>query len=91
MDFTYPPAAEAFRTELRAWLDEHATPEIRRLGLATGLERGSERLEQLRAWNRELADAGYATISWPTEYGGRGAGVMEQVVWNEEMHRSGAP
>ncbi|HSO94691.1 MAG TPA: acyl-CoA dehydrogenase family protein, partial [Acidimicrobiia bacterium] len=30
-------------------------------------------------------------ISWPTEYGGRAAGVMEQVVWNEEMHRSGAP
>jgi alkylation response protein AidB-like acyl-CoA dehydrogenase len=91
VDFTYPPEAEAFRAELRSWLDEHVTAEIRSLGLATGLERGSERLERLRAWNRELADAGYAAISWPSEYGGRGAGVMDQVVWNEEMHRSGAP
>ena len=74
MDFTYPPEAEAFRAELRGWLDEHVTAETRSLGLATGLERGSEALERVRAWNRELADAGYAAISWPPEYGGRGAG-----------------
>ena len=38
-------------------------------------------LEQLRAWNRTLADARYAAIAWPEEWGGRGAGVMEQVVY----------
>ena len=91
MDFTSPPEAEAFRAELTSWLADHVTDEIRALGLATGLDPGSGRLERLRAWNRELADAGYATISWPPEYGGRGAGVLDQVVWNEEMHRSGAP
>ena len=91
MDFTYPDEAEAFRTELRGWLDAHVTDEIRSLGLAARLDPRSTGLEQLRDWNRELADAGYATISWPVEYGGRGAGVMDQVVWNEELHRSGAP
>ena len=44
-----------------------------------------------QAWNRELADARYAAIAWPEEYGGRGAGVMEQVVWAEEMDRAEAP
>ncbi len=91
MDFTYPPEAQAFRAELRAWLDEHATDQVRALGTATGLDPGSERFERLRAWNRELADAGYAVVAWPTEYGGRGAGVLEQLVWSEELHRAGVP
>jgi alkylation response protein AidB-like acyl-CoA dehydrogenase len=90
VDFTYPPEAEAFRAELRAWLDAHVTADVRGLGIG-GLDPASTGLERLQAWNRELADAGYATISWPPEYGGRGAGVLEQVVWNEELHRSGAP
>src|SRR5436305_3531092 len=50
-----------------------------------------EVLERVRAWNRTLANAGYAAIAWPIEYGGRGAGVMEQVVYAEELSRSGAP
>jgi alkylation response protein AidB-like acyl-CoA dehydrogenase len=91
MDFTYPEAAEAFRAELRGWLDAHVTDEIRSLGRAARLDPRSSGLDRLRAWNRELADAGYAAISWPVQYGGRGAGVMEQLVWNEELHRSGAP
>ncbi|HEY6318374.1 MAG TPA: acyl-CoA dehydrogenase family protein [Acidimicrobiia bacterium] len=91
MDFTSPPEAEAFRAELAAWLDDHVTDELRGAGHAAGLAPGSERLERLRVWNRELADAGYAAIAWPVEYGGRGAGVLEQLVWNEELHRVGAP
>jgi len=91
VDFTYPAEAEAFRAELRGWLDEHVTDEIRARGRAARLDPRSTGLERLREWNRELADAGYAAISWPVEYGGRGAGVMDQVVWNEELHRSGAP
>ena len=91
MDFTYPAEAEAFRSELRGWLDAHVTDDIRSLGMAARLDPRSAGLERLRDWNRELADADYAAISWPAEYGGRGAGVMDQVVWNEELHRSGAP
>ncbi|HEY5012911.1 MAG TPA: acyl-CoA dehydrogenase family protein [Acidimicrobiia bacterium] len=90
MDFTYPPEAEAFRQEFRAWLDKHLTDEIR-AGAGWSMELGPEGIAQLRRWNGILADARYAAIAWPEEWGGRGAGLMEQVVFAEEMHRAGAP
>jgi hypothetical protein len=52
---------------------------------------GEERLEVLRAWNVRLAEAGWAAVSWPARYGGRDAGVAEQLVYLEEMSRAGAP
>jgi alkylation response protein AidB-like acyl-CoA dehydrogenase len=91
VDFTYPPEAEAFRAEFRAWLDQHLTDRYRGDGAAFSMEMDAERLAVLREWNALLADARYAAIAWPEEYGGRGAGIMEQVVFAEEMHRSGAP
>ena len=90
MDFDYPPEAEAFRTEFRAWLDANVTEDVRGLRGGLAFER-PEQLARHRAWNAILADAGYAAIAWPAEYGGRGAGVMEQVVWAEELHHAGAP
>jgi alkylation response protein AidB-like acyl-CoA dehydrogenase len=89
MDYGYPPAVEAFRAELRAWLEANVPPGLRGLAFADGLSRA--RIEELRAWNRRLADAGWAAISWPVEYGGRGAGVLEQVVFAEETARAEAP
>ncbi|HTK16787.1 MAG TPA: acyl-CoA dehydrogenase family protein [Acidimicrobiia bacterium] len=91
MDFRYPPEAEAFRTEFRAWLEANLPDEVQGRGLGGSLEIESTTLETLRAWNRTLADARYAAIAWPEEWGGRGAGVMEQVVYAEEMHRAHAP
>src|SRR5262245_21776914 len=91
MDFDYPPEAEAFRAEFRAWLDAHLTDRYRGDGLGFSMEMGPERLGTLREWNRMLADARYAAIAWPEEYGGRAAGIMEQVVFAEEMHRARAP
>jgi alkylation response protein AidB-like acyl-CoA dehydrogenase len=88
MDFTYPAEAEAFRKEFRAWLDETLTDEYRGLNVMNG---DAEARERLREWNGKLADARFAAIAWPAEYGGRGAGTMEQVVFSEEMHRAGAP
>jgi alkylation response protein AidB-like acyl-CoA dehydrogenase len=90
MDFAYPPEAEAFRKEFRAWLEAHLPPDL--AGSGSGSAGFDEsRLEELRAWNRTLADARFAAIAWPEEWGGRGAGVMEQVVYAEEMHRARAP
>ncbi len=91
MNFDYPAEAEAFRTELRAWLDEHWTDEYRALPSLMACEAGSPAVAKHQEWNATLADAGYAAISWPAEYGGRAASVMEQVVFTEEMHRAGAP
>ncbi len=89
MDFSTPAPAEAFRAELRRWLAENLDDRTRAAGGRLGAR--GEQLEILREWNHRLADAGYAAIAWPVEYGGRGAGVMEQVVWTEEMHRARAP
>ncbi|MCJ7439748.1 MAG: acyl-CoA dehydrogenase family protein [Acidimicrobiia bacterium] len=91
MDFNYPPEAEALRDELRAWLDEHWTDEYRSLPSLFACTLGSFELAKHQEWNASLADAGFAAISWPVELGGRGASVMEQVVFAEELHRAGAP
>jgi alkylation response protein AidB-like acyl-CoA dehydrogenase len=91
MDFTYPPEAEAFRAEFRAWLEKSLPNDLRGLRPTVDMQAGSNALARLRAWNRTLADAGYGAIAWPRQYGGRGAGIMEQVVYAEEMHRVGAP
>jgi hypothetical protein len=89
MDLRYPPEAEAFRLELRSWLEANAEPDL--AAPHETLERGSPALERLVAWNRKLAEAGYAAMSWPVEYGGRGASLLEQVVFVEEMERVQAP
>src|SRR5689334_25157395 len=90
MDFRYPPEAEAFRAEFRSWLDENLPADLVGRGLST-TENERAKLDRLREWNRTLADARFAAIAWPEEWGGRGAGVMEQVVYAEEMHRAHAP
>ena len=90
MDFAYPPEAAAFREEFCAWLAANLPEKLVGLDWAS-MELDSDALDRMRAWNRSLADAGYAAIAWPAEYGGRGAGVMEQVVFAEEMSRADAP
>ena len=89
MDFDYPPEAEAFRTEFRAWLDEHLTDAVprRRPRLLDGDGAGAAR-RRCASGTASSPTPRYAAIAWPEEYGGRGAGIMEQVVFAEEMHRA---
>ncbi len=92
MDLHLPPTAEAFRTEIRAWLEANLTQAV----IEAARDRGSgagedQRFEILRSWNATLADAGYAAVSWPATYGGRDASPTEEMVFNEEMARAGAP
>jgi hypothetical protein len=89
VDFSYPPEVEQFRKELRAWLAANLTDEV----VAAGRRRGRdpETFETLRAWDATLADAGWGAVSWPQEYGGRGAGVLEQLVYAEETIHARAP
>ncbi|MBK6737804.1 MAG: acyl-CoA dehydrogenase family protein [Haliea sp.] len=89
MDYRYPPDTLPFRMEVRQWLQHNLDEELR--GLSNRGALNPEQLDALRRWNRKLADAGYAAISWPAEYGGRAAGVMEQVVLAEDRHRPDAP
>jgi alkylation response protein AidB-like acyl-CoA dehydrogenase len=89
VDFSYPPKVEQFRKELRAWLTANLTEEV----VAAGRRRGRDpdTFETLRAWDATLADAGWGAVSWPQEYGGRGATVLEQLVYAEETTQARAP
>ena len=89
MDFTYPPEAEQFRKELRAWLGANLTDEVVNASRHPGAD--SDAFDVLRAWNAQMADAGWSAVSWPTEYGGRGASVLEQLVYAEETTRARVP
>jgi len=80
---------EAFRAEVRAWLDANIPGDLRGAALADADD--SSTLARLREWNAALADAGYAGIAWPVEYGGRDASPLEQVVLAEELSRADAP
>lgn len=87
--WSYPPAAEAFRAQVRAWLDRNLEDRFR--GVTFSMAADPEWLGLMREWNTRMADAGYAAITWPVEYGGRGAGLLEQVVLAEELDRAQAP
>jgi alkylation response protein AidB-like acyl-CoA dehydrogenase len=83
VDLTPSPSEQAFRDELRAWLEaNHPGPEPE--GDVAGFE-------FRRSWQRALHDAGWAGLSWPKEYGGRGATLVEQAIYNEELARAQAP
>ncbi|MGO9457531.1 MAG: acyl-CoA dehydrogenase family protein [Acidimicrobiales bacterium] len=79
----------AFRRELAGWLADNLGPEVADVAWG-GFER-EDAFEVLRGWNRLLADAGWAAVSCPARYGGRDAGIAEQLAWHEEMSRAGAP
>jgi alkylation response protein AidB-like acyl-CoA dehydrogenase len=83
MDLTLNAEEQAFRDEVRAWLaDNHPGQEP---------EGEDAKFEFRRAWQHELHEAGWAGISWPKEYGGRGATLIEQAIFSEEMARAKAP
>jgi alkylation response protein AidB-like acyl-CoA dehydrogenase len=89
VDFSYPAEVEQFRVELRDWLSKNLTDELVAARRPSG--RDDAAFEMLRAWNATMADAGWAAVSWPREYGGRGATVLEQLVYTEETTRARAP
>ena len=93
MDFDDTPAEAAFRAEARAWLDAHApakgSPEDFSGGFLEGTADVAEHVRAAQAWQRLLFDDGWAGITWPTEYGGRGGSAVESMIWNQEMGRYG--
>jgi alkylation response protein AidB-like acyl-CoA dehydrogenase len=89
VDFSYPRETEQLRKELRTWLAANLTDDV----VAAGQRRGRDdaAFTTLRAWSATMADAGWAAVSWPQEYGGRGATVLEQLAYAEETTRARAP
>src|SRR4051812_36783768 len=83
MDLRLSPQEQEFRDELRGWLqDNHPGQE------PTG---DIDAFQFRRKWQHKLHENGYAGLSWPKEYGGRGATLIEQALFNEEMVRARAP
>ncbi|MBI4910720.1 MAG: acyl-CoA dehydrogenase [Acidobacteria bacterium] len=87
MDLTLTPEQIQFRDELRAWLLGNVPAPIARGAEETIVQR----FERARAWQRKMYDAGWAGVAWPKDYGGRGASLLEQVIFLEEMARAQAP
>jgi len=87
MDLRYSPAEEQFRTGLRAWLADL----LPTLGPKPDPDDWPGRRAYDTAWQRLLAEAGYAGVDWPVEGGGRGASPVEQLIYLEELERAHTP
>jgi alkylation response protein AidB-like acyl-CoA dehydrogenase len=84
MDLTLTEQEAAFRDEVREWLEANNPGEEPRSGTDEWIEFATD-------WQRTLHAGGWAGISWPAEYGGRGASLIEQAIFGEEMGRAKAP
>ena len=87
MDFADSPAEAAFRAEATAFLTAHAPP-----GGIGSYTSGDDQMEVFHrhvAWQKTCADHGWGAITWPTAFGGRGLGPIEQIIWNEESAKLG--
>ncbi|MEU0006253.1 acyl-CoA dehydrogenase family protein [Streptomyces sp. NPDC006314] len=85
MDLTHSEADEEFRAEARAWLEAHV-PHTPLPSLET-----AEGFAAHRAWEAELAADRWSVVSWPERYGGRDAGLLRWLVFEEEYWAAGAP
>jgi alkylation response protein AidB-like acyl-CoA dehydrogenase len=85
MEFEESPEHVRLRAEARAWLDEHWAA-----WLAEHPDTGRYEPDRARSWQRRLADGGWGAPGWPPEYGGRGFGPVESMIWSQERARSGA-
>jgi alkylation response protein AidB-like acyl-CoA dehydrogenase len=85
MDLAEPESHAALRTEVREWLAANLPADpLPSLDTRDGFEAH-------RAWERRMYEAGLAVITWPAEYGGRGADLLEWLVFEEEYWGAGAP
>src|SRR5258705_6819424 len=85
MDFTYTPEQEPFRAEIRRWLGANLTDDLRiEDPTDERVAPDRETFERRRDWQRRMYAAGWVGISWPKDYGGRGATLVWQVIYDED-------
>ena len=90
MNFDFSEREEAFRKEVRAWLEANVPGDLRGRGFAaTRADR--EQVQRLRGWQKRMHEAGYVGMDWPPEFGGRGASIVEQLILYQEMARAESP
>jgi len=86
MDLTYTHEQQAFRTEVRDWLEAHVPARPLEHFDAT-----REGFEAHRNWERTLKSGDWGMVTWPKEYGGRGVDLIQWLIFEEEYYRAGAP
>lgn len=85
VDLELDQRSQDFRAEVRAWLAENMPDKpLESFDTAAGFE-------QHREWEKRLADARLSVVSWPDEFGGRDASLLEWVLFEEEYYAAGAP
>ena len=90
-DFGADVELETFRGEARAWLEANFPASLRgKAGEAMNLMEGGTPAGELATWRKRLADKGWTTPTWPTEYGGGGLSVLQARVLQQEMDKVGA-
>ena len=88
MDLSYPADAEAFRSEIRSWLEQN----LPKGWFEPGFELAADERRRFNEdWPKRLYEGGWICATWPTEYGGRGLTTMQGVVLAEEFARAKAP
>jgi len=98
MDFSYTPSQESFRAELRTWLETNSREAFGRGGEGLGGStaslldvRDDGRWNQMLDYHRRLYQSGYVALHWPKEWGGGGADLVEQSIYQDEVLRLGLP
>jgi alkylation response protein AidB-like acyl-CoA dehydrogenase len=87
MDLNYSPADDAFRADIRAWLDANLPQALR----AKVLDHKRLDRDDYASWHKLLGTRGWSVVAWPKEYGGPGWDATQRHIWDEECARIGAP
>jgi alkylation response protein AidB-like acyl-CoA dehydrogenase len=86
LDLTYSLEENAFRAEVRAWMEAHVPSEP-----LPSFDATREGFEAHRAWERTLSQGRWGMVTWPEAYGGRGLDLIRWLVFEEQYWRAGAP
>lgn len=91
MKLSCSAADEQFRQEVAAWLAANLCGEFESVRYRGGPGDEHSCVGERKAWERRLHQGGWTGLGWPREYGGRGASIEQQVIFNEEYARAGGP
>ena len=91
MKLTFSAADEQFRQEVADWLEANLCRDFEPIRFRGGPGDEHSFVEERKVWEQALAEGGWTAIGWPKEFGGRGASIEQQVIFNEEYARAGGP
>ena len=89
MDLSFSPEDRAFQTEVRGWIEENYSPELRRKQALS--KNGYLDKDDMVAWQKKLYERGWIAPNWPVEHGGAGFNASQKYIFNMEMSAAGTP